>query len=442
MQQQSPYGQGPGFAPPGPVGPRALGPGGRVAGALICVALIAVEIAWTVRDIRYVGFHDMFRSWLGLDVNVQMHAVLATGTMDGVLLVLLLGALVWAPRPGAGWTFVTAGVFAFGYRLPGWWIFQSDWTAGSPMHSRALATAVCFTLAGIALVVIGLAGRRPVPGPGPGGLPGGLPSGAPVGVRAGGLGAAPVGPRRAAAVTAGVLLVLFAVEEIGWQIFYLHKYTTANGYPPDFYPHLLTGKGTLSTLLGMPAAYSGWLWVALALLTAVVAFSNSAAARPLGIAFGFAAVVFAVVSLDVRHSQHMLFEFDHLPTYLKTEQVLLVVELLMGLVVLVLLAVPGGRPGGPRPMPGWGPPQPYDAAPGSAPGAPPGFAPAPGGWGQSPQPSPPSPYTQQPQPPQQPPAAGGFGPPPQLPPPFPPQAPPDYPAPPPGFPQEPGGGGR
>ncbi|MFJ5609543.1 hypothetical protein ACIQCJ_09170 [Streptomyces sp. NPDC093221] len=444
MQQQSPYGQGSGFTPPGPVGPRTLAPGARIAGALICAVLVAVEIAWTVRDIKHVGFHDTLWAWLGLDHAVYQHALLATAALDGVLLVVLLGALVRSARPAAGWAFVTAGVFAFGYRLPGLWIFQSDWTAGAQMHTRALATAVAFTLGGIALVVIGLAGRRPVRGGAP---VGDVPlSGAPSDTApSSGPGAAPVGPRRGAAVAAGVLLVLLAIEGAGWQIFETHKYTTANDFPPHFYRHLLTGEGTLTTLLGMPVAYAGWLRVVFALLVAWVAFAKSAASRALGVAFGFAAVVFCVVALDNWHSYHQLFEFDHLPLYQKSQQVFLVVELAVGLVVLLLLAVPGRSTDGPRPVPAWGPPpQGYGAAPGSvpasapgstprsAPGSAPGSAPAPGGWGQPPHASP---YSQ---PPQQPPAGGGFGPPPQ----FPPQSPPGYPPPPPGFPREPGGDGR
>ncbi|WP_188285668.1 hypothetical protein [Streptomyces sp. CBMA29] len=450
MQQQSPYGQGSGFTPPGPVGPRTLAPGARVAGALICAVLVAVEIVWTVRDIKHVGFHDTLWSWLGLDHGVYQHALLATAALDGVLLVVLLGALVWSARPAAGWAFVTAGVFAFGYRLPGLWIFRSDWTAGAQMHTRALSTAIAFALGGIALVVIGLAGRRPVRG---GAQAAGVPvGGAPPGsapydaapydaAPSSGPGAATVGPRRGAAVTAGVLLVLLAIEGTGWQIFYMHKYTTANDYPPHFYQHLLTGEGTLTTLLGMPAAYAGWLQVAFALLVAWVAFAKSAAARALGVAFGFMLVLYGVIGLDNWNSYHELFEFDHLPLYQKSQQIFLVVELVVGLAVLVLLSVPGRSTDGPRPVPGWGPPpQGYGAAPGSVPGSAPGpvpgsapgSAPAPGGWSQPPHVSP---YSQ---PPQQPPAGGGFGPPPQLPP----QSPPGYPPPPPGFPQEPGGDGR
>ncbi|SFF73421.1 hypothetical protein SAMN05216251_12676 [Actinacidiphila alni] len=394
MQPQFPYGQRPAFGP-GPAAPRALARGARIAGALICGVLLAVEIAWAVRDIRDVGFHDVLRSWLGLDLPGREHSLLATGTIDALLIVILAGALTRARRPGAGWAFVAAGVFASGYRLPGLWIFQSDWTDGAPLHSRALATAVAFTLGGIALVVIGLAGRRPVDP-----------------------GAAPVPSRRGAAVAAGVLLVLIAVQEIGWEIFYVQKYTTDNGFPGHLYEHLLTGETTISSLLAAPSAYAGWLGALIALAAAVAAFAKSPAARPLGLAFALSEVVLAIVGLDVWHTEKILFKFDHLPTYLKAQQIFLVVELLLGIVILVLLAVPGGE-AAPRPVAaGWGPPRQGFGAP-----------PAPGGWGTPPQSPPLSPYTQSPPAPpmsqaprlpQQPPAGGGFGPPPPLPPDFPP----------------------
>jgi hypothetical protein len=384
MQQQSPYGQGPGFGPP-PPGPRALGPGGRVAGALICAVLLAVEIAWTVRDARAVGFHDTVRLWLGLDSPTLQQALLATGPLDAVLIVVLVGALAWSGRPGAGWAFLTAGIFAFGYRLPGVWIFQSDWTEGAPLHTRALATAIGFSLAGIALVMIALAGRRPARG------------------------TAPVPSRRAVAVAAGALLVLLAVEQIGWQIFFMHKYTTANHFRPHLYAHLLSGKLTLTSLLAAPGAYAGWLWVVLGLATAAAAFARSPAARPLGIAVAFTAAFSGVLALDYWHARKRLFDFDGMPAYLKTQQITSVAELLVGLAVLVLLAVPGIRGDSPWPVTGWGPPrQEY------------GGAPSPGGWGPS---SPPSPYSPPPQPPQGPPTVGGFGPPPPLPPDFPPDGP-------------------
>lgn len=400
---------------------RTIGPGARVAGALICAVLLAVEIAWAVRDIRATGFHDTFRNWLGLSEPARQSTFLATGSLDVVLAVLLAGALLWALRPGAGWAFLTAGLFASAYRLPGVWIFQADWADGAPLHTRALATGIGFTLAGLALVLIALAGRRPVSDAGSA-FAG--PAFAGPGTSGSVTEPPPMPSRRGAAAAAGVLLVLLAAEGIGWEIFDWHKYGNNPGYTPHLYAHLLSGKGTLSSLLAAPPAYLGWLWAALALGTAAAAFAGSPAARPLGIAFGFSVVFSAVVALDLWHTEHRLWKFDELPTYLKTQQVLLVAEVVAALLVVLLLALPGRHPGPrPAPLPGWGPPAPRLYG-----------GPQAGGWGAPPQQDQGTQPSQPPHRPQQSPAPGVFGPPPSMPggapprtPPLPPGYPPDRP---------------
>ncbi|MEV6011511.1 hypothetical protein AB0M29_32430 [Streptomyces sp. NPDC051976] len=359
----------------------------RMAGALICAALLVVEIAWTVRDINAMGFHDTVWGWLNLQLPGTKHALLATGGLDGILVAVIAGAFVCAWRPGAAWAFVTAGLFAALFRIPALWVFTAHWSQGAPLRGRALATGIGFAVAGVALVLLGLLGREPV-------LPGGS-------------GVAPRPPRRGPALAGGVVLLLLAVELAGWQFYDLQKYND-EGYPPHLYEHLLTGEGTLSSLLDAPFVWASWVLVALSVAAAVAAFRGAPLARPLGMAIGGAMFFNAVVALDAWHTEKMLFKFNQLPDSMKSQQVTLVFELVAGLLLFVLFVVRGNRivppnsPWAPQPprygQPGWGVP-PQQPAPG-------GFGPPPPLPSNYPPGAPPSPSG----PPSQPPGAGGWGP--------------------------------
>ncbi|MBM9507747.1 hypothetical protein [Actinacidiphila acididurans] len=452
MQQATPYGTGsgagrdPGSGTGGP-GPGTLTAGARVTGALICVVLIGVELAWAIRDFDSAGVHDTLWTWFGLQLPGIRHGLLGTSGLDAVLLVVLVGALAAARRPSAGWAFVTVGLFAVAYRVPGVWIFTSDWARDAPLHDRALSTSVGYVIAGVALIVTGLAGRRPagaVPLTGPSDQayssgPAG-PYQAPVGygtpavvAAPAGPGAPPARPRTGAAFVGGLVAVALALELAGWQFYYVQEYH-GSGFPPHLYRHLLTGQETITSLLAAPTYYAAWITVVLCLLLAVAAFTRAPLARPLGLAVGATFVLNGVISLDNWHTEKLLFH-SGIPDNYTAQQSFDFVELIFGLLLLGLMGLREPRTAGSSVPPAWGSPTGYGDAPGQG-GANPygyggggahgqaagnpsgygtGYGSSSGGWGGSPQ--------------QQPPAApGGFGPPPNLPPDLPPRPPQQPPA--------------
>ncbi|WP_433892217.1 hypothetical protein [Streptomyces sp. CA-111067] len=351
----------------------AMRPGARATAAVICCALIAVELAWMIRDINADGLHDAVWMWIGLQLAGQKHPPPFTGIADVVVIVTAAGALFTSRRPAAVWGFVTAGIIAFVMRLPGVWMYANDWLDGAPLHTRALLTSVGGTLAGLVLLGLGLWGREQMSALARSLAPRDQPS------TPAGAGAVPR-PSRGTAAAAGALLVVLALEMIGWQIFYVHKYADGH-FQPHFYKYLLIGEMFPSVLLGPPTLYLAWALVALALGAAVAAFARHPLARPLGLSFVLSLVLARILLFDTLHSEHLLFRFDRVETYVKADQIFAVAEVLLAVLIGLLLLV---KEDPARALPqGWGPPAPQYGAP--------------AGWGPMPQ---------------QPPAAGGFGPPP------------------------------
>ncbi|WP_225846367.1 hypothetical protein [Streptomyces sp. HPF1205] len=397
--------------------------------------MLAVEIAWVIRDLKAVGLHDTLWTWLGLLLPGNEHGLLATGGLDAVLIVVLAGALVASRRPSAGWAFVAAGLFAAVYRLPEVWIFTADWTKGAPLHDRALSTGIGFVVAGIALIVLGLAGRRPADAPPPGPYPayGAYqgPAAAPAPYGGGGAatgGQVPARPGDGPAVVAGLLALALALELTGWQFYYVQKYNDPGYGEPHLYKHLITGERTIEYLLAAPTYYGAWAAVALGVVLAVAALARAPLARTLGTALGFLVALNAVISLDAWHKERLLFK-DGIPTFFVAQQGFEIGELVAGLLLLVLLIPKAGGPR-PAPAPAWGPPpaggfpHPPQAPPPPAYG---GAADTPGAFGPPPN-LPPNLPPQQSQPPQRPPASYGY--PPSAPPSTPPRTPPNAPPPP------------
>ena len=409
-------GQGAGSGPAGGTVSGRLTPGARITGIAVCAVLLGVEIAWVVRDIHVAGLHDTVWMWLGLKTAGEAKVFPATSGLDVALAATLVGALVAGRRPAGTWAYLAAGLFALVFRLSGLWVFTADWAKDAPLHDRALTTSVAFVAGGAALVLLALLGReRTVPtfsAPGPAGPPPPAPAQAPE----------PPKPATVAAIVGGLALLAVALETVGWQVYYVQKYD-GSGYPPHLYKHLITGEGTLSSLLAAPFSYAAWITAVLAVLGAVLAFRRLPAARPLGLALGLLILLNGVIDLCNWHHLHLLFKTKNMPGYMVAEQGFAVFQVVAGLLLVALFAQTARTPAGPV-RPGW----PQQAPPAwQAGGQPPA-------WG--------SPYQQPPAPqgyqaPQQPPGVGGFGPAPELPPNLPPGTPPPPAGPPPAPPAAP-----
>ncbi|MGW6713766.1 hypothetical protein [Streptomyces sp. MCL20-2] len=348
--------------------------GARITGAVLCAVLALMVVAWIGRDIQAAdGPGPVWEYWSGT-ANLQDVVRPTTTSTSLVLLLAYAAAAVAALRSAsAASVLIVTGVVTFVLRLPGVWTV-ADAAAPEELRDRALLTTYAALVAGLALIVVGAVGRRPVPQGGE----------------------RPAGPGRGAGVAVFLLLGLQAVIFTAWEI------RQPFVFPSGFYPEWFIGGAPLNTPLieGPP----GWITVAIILMSLVAALgavSGAALARPLGlIAGGF---VLASGALGLARTIH--FELYERFTDLDIEGQLTllsqVCSLLIGLVVILLLArkgverTPGGAAGP------WGGPNSWG-----------------GGWGA---PAPGQPGPQGYQPPQAPgfgpPQGGGFGPPPSSPPP-------------------------
>jgi hypothetical protein len=379
--------------------------GGRIAGAVLALALVGVEIAWIIRDITSSSVGNTTGRWFETNVADPRSQPVFTTTADGLVLVVLVGAVIAARRSSVRGAFVTAGILTLLVRLPGCWIFAQDWTDDYPLRGRLQTTSFFGAAVGLALLAIGLLWREPAePGP-----PGSGPR------------ARPAPPRSGWNVLTGVVLVACALDLIGWQIYWITNISHQVAVPHYYRAMLLGGRMLAVPPLSPPAGWLAWGTALAAVVGAAAAFRRNALARALGLLVGLRMVVGAWVTLDLWHEEHVLFTFDKLPTYGKVEEPFTVLEAVLGVVLLLVAGLrgadrsAGGMPwaapaGYPVPgrRPGWGPTAGYAAwVPPQPQGPPQG---APGVF--SPQAphvpqSPPSPYAV----PQPPPAGGGFGPP-------------------------------
>ncbi|MFD4024941.1 hypothetical protein ACFWRV_15695 [Streptomyces sp. NPDC058576] len=329
-------------------------------------------VAWLVRDIRAVdGPGPVWDYWTGF-TTLRGAAQPTTTAASFVLLLAYAAAAVAALRSAAAASvLIVTGVVTFVLRLPGVWTI-ADAAAPQELRDRALLTTYAALAAGLALIVVGAAGRRP------------LPDGA----------ERPAGPGRGAGVAVFLLLGLQAAVFTAWEI----RQTFL--YPSGLYPAWFIGGRPLNTPVteGPPGWITGAI-ILMALVAAVGAVVGAVHARPLGlIAAGF---VFSSGVLGTARIIHfeMYERFTDLDIEAQLNLLSILSSLLVGPVVIILLArkgverASGGHPG---PWGGAGPwgVQPPGYPPAQASGQPP--APAPG-FG--------------------PPPGGGFGPPPASPPP-------------------------
>ncbi|MGW7095212.1 hypothetical protein [Streptomyces sp. NPDC054874] len=329
-------------------------------------------IAWLVRDVRAVdGPGPVWDYWSGFTTLRGVAQPTTTATSFVLLLAYAAAAVAALRSAAAASVLIVTGVVTFALRLPGVWTI-ADAAAPQDLRDRALLTTYAALAAGLALIVVGAAGRRPPP------------EGA----------ERPAGPGRGTGVAVFLLLGLQAVIFTAWEI----RQTFL--YPSGLYPAWFIGGPPLNTPVteGPPGWITGAI-ILMALVAAIGAVVGAVHARPLGlIAGGF---VFSSGVLGMaRIIDFELYErFTDLDFEAQLNLLSFVSSLLVGPVVLVLLARKGVQraPGGVQgPWGGAGPwgIQPPGYPPPGAPGQPP--APAPG-FG--------------------PPQGGGFGPPPSSPPP-------------------------
>ncbi|WP_097870107.1 hypothetical protein [Streptomyces sp. rh34] len=329
-------------------------------------------IAWLVRDIRAAdGPVAVWEYWSGT-ADLRDAPRTTTSATSLVLLPAYAAAAVAALRSAsAASVLIVTGVVTFALRLPGVWTI-ADAPAPEDLRDRALLTTYVALVAGLAMIVAGAAGRRPVP------------EGA----------ERPAGPGRGAGVTVFLLLGFQALLFAAWEIRQLFV------YPSELYPGWFIGGEPLTIPLteGPP----GWVTVThvlMFLVAAVGAVAGAALARPLGlIAGGFVLSSGVLGTARVIHYE-MYEQFTTLDVEAQLNMLSSVSSLLVGPVVLIVLARKGvGRtPVGGAPGP-WGGVGPWGVQPPAhAPHQPPGQQPPAPGFG--------------------PPQGGGFGPPPSSPPP-------------------------
>ncbi|MDQ0986788.1 hypothetical protein [Streptomyces sp. V2I9] len=353
--------------------------GARITGAALCALSALLIIAWIVRDVRAAdGLEPVWHFWSGT-ANFQDMAQPTTAATSAVLLVAYAAAVVAALRStAASSVLVVTGVVTVALRLPGVWTI-ADAAAPEELRDRALLTTYAVLAVGIALIVVGVAGRRPVP------------EGA----------ERPAGPGRGAGVAVFLLLGFQGALFAAWEI----RQTFV--YPSDLYPAWFIGGRPLN--LPVTEGPPGWVTAATVLVflvAAVGAVAGAVHARPLGLFAGGFVLCSGVLGVARAIHFEMYERFPDLGLEEQLNLLSFVSSLLVGPVVIVLLARKGvhraaGGPSGP-----WGGAGPWGGHP--APGIPgqppapgqsaaPGFGAPPGGFG--------------------PPQGGGFGPPPSSPPP-------------------------
>lgn len=340
--------------------------GARITGAVLCAVQALMAVAWLVRDFRVVdGPGMLWDIWAGA-ANVWAVPATTTTATTLVLLVVHAATAVAALRSAvAAPALVVTGIVTFAVRLPGVWTI-ADSPAPEELRDRALLTTYAALAAGLATVVVGMAGRRPVEDGGE----------------------RPAGPGRGAGVIAFLLLGFQAVVFAGWEI------RLAFVYPDRLYPAWFTGGSPV--VVPLTEAPPGWTNVVLILmfLTAGVgAVAGAAYARPLGLIAGGFLLSSGALGLG-RVIRFELYErFADLDFEVQLNTLSLVTSLIAGIALLAVLARKGVRRTPSAPQGPWGgagpwgaPPPGYPPAqtpPGQQPAAP-GFGPPQGGFGPPP----------------------------------------------------------
>ncbi|MFJ6615231.1 hypothetical protein ACIQPT_33710 [Streptomyces sp. NPDC091289] len=374
--------------------------GARITGAVLCAVLAAMAFAWIVRDIRAADGPMNLWEYLGAP-DPRSGQPMTTAQGSRVLLVTYVLAAVAALRSSsaASSVLVITGVVTLAMKLPGTW--SIDDTYPVELRDRAELGLYVALAAAVALIVAGIAGRRP----------------SPEAVR-------PAGPGQGAGVAAFLLLGAVAVVSLAWEI--RQPFVVPSGIYPAWF---LGGAPVHSPMTEAPP---GWESVVLVLMSLVAAFGavvRAAFARVLGLIAGGLSFLGGVLGTAFAVRFEMYENFADLPLERQLSVLTSLFLVVVGAAVIAVLARPGAeRTSGGLPGP-WGgsgpwgvqppgyPPAPGPGVPPQAPGHPPYGVP-----GQPPASGPGVPPQAPGHPPAQapgfgPPQDGGFGPPPPSPPP-------------------------
>ncbi|MFE1481240.1 hypothetical protein ACFW80_10120 [Streptomyces fimicarius] len=347
--------------------------GARITGAVLCAVPALMAIAWLVRDFRVVdGPEILWDIWAGSANPWGMPSLATTATTLILLVVHAATAVAVLRSAQASPALIITGIVTFAVRLPGVWTI-ADSPFPEELRDRALLTTYATLLAGLAMVVVGTAGRRPV---------------------ADGE-ERPAGPGRGAGVAAFLLLGFQAVAFTGWEI--RQTFVLPDGLYPAWF---MGGRPMVIPLTEAPPGWMNVLLIPTFLVAAVGAVAGAAYARPLGLIAGGFLLSSGVLGVGrgIRFELYERFTSQDIETQLN--MLSFVASLIAGVAVLVLLARKGVQriPVGGAPGP-WGGGGPWGAQPSGypPPQAAPGQQPPTPGFG--------------------PPQGGGFGPPPSSPPP-------------------------
>ncbi|OEV10118.1 hypothetical protein, partial [Streptomyces nanshensis] len=369
---------------------RVLGKGARITGGIFCLLYALHTWIWVLRDVLELGFESTWKVWTGaLGPTAAGLTDIPATTADDLGLGLLQVAAAFAAFTGA-WT--AGGLMAVTTALTLAWRLPVIWHAGlhsesspyytlqgffnDPSLDAAWVSCLWTVLFCVPLAIVLMAGLRRWTGPSvpPGqsggtGLPGSPYAGSPYASPAPPApaepplpplpGESPQRPVPAHAVVGAVFFGLVVLFDIGWSI------QAAFSEGGGFWVRLVTGEGTVSTLLDVSP---GWDWCVLIVLGTVaagLAMARTVSARGFTLGLAVALAPQAITVLWGWLASGVFFELgDAAPVSGAFSRIQLLITL-AGTLTLIVLAM---RPGVPVP-PGAAP------APGATAGAPAGWPP-------------------------------------------------------------------
>ncbi|WP_139151383.1 hypothetical protein [Streptomyces sp. WMMB 322] len=322
---------------------RTLTPGARRAGVALLAALAALDLAWIVRDFgQAADVTDAWWMWSGLIFRAQ-DGIWATSFVEPTLLVLCtVCAVTAAVSSAASGILASAGALTILLRVPTLWNLNASWVQGGVsdgLRIMVLVSVITMLVAGAALIVLAVAGRRPVR----------TGSGSTRSTRD----EPPARPTPAGGVAAGLLLAAVAAVLVSWEIHAAGK----QGW--ELYSGHFTGDRSLATLLAVPESWYGCALALVTLCGSVAAFARSPHSRPLGMTVSGPLLGLALFRLSFAAKAGLLTGFGELGARDQLWLATAVFEILAALGTLLALAArdgdadrgsggPGAQSGTPR----------------------------------------------------------------------------------------------